>query len=149
MTLEKITRPLNTKQNPGVFIFSSKHLEKSKSKVSSCWAVVAHACNPSTREAEAGGSEFEASLVYIVSSRTAKTAQRNPVSKNKIKQKPLKFPPLFWFFSCSFLIIQQRYNEGMRVHRGWWYIPIIPGLGKLRQEDRVYQVNLYYLGRRL
>jgi hypothetical protein len=34
-------------------------------------------------------SEFEASLVYRVSSRTARTAQRNPVSKNKnkIKQK--------------------------------------------------------------
>jgi hypothetical protein len=31
-------------------------------------------------------SEFEASLVYKVSSRTAKATQRNPVSKNK-KQK--------------------------------------------------------------
>jgi hypothetical protein len=30
-------------------------------------------------------SEFEASLVYKVSSRTAKATQRNPVSKN---QKP-------------------------------------------------------------
>jgi hypothetical protein len=30
-------------------------------------------------------SEFEASLVYIVSSRTARAVQRNPVSK---KQKP-------------------------------------------------------------
>jgi hypothetical protein len=34
-------------------------------------------------------SEFEASLDYRVSSRTARTAQRNPVSKkqNKTKQK--------------------------------------------------------------
>jgi hypothetical protein len=34
-------------------------------------------------------SEFEASLVYGVSSRTARAAQRNPVSKkqNKPKQK--------------------------------------------------------------
>jgi hypothetical protein len=31
--------------------------------------------------------EFEASLVYRVNSRTARTAQRNPVSKNKTKQK--------------------------------------------------------------
>jgi hypothetical protein len=31
-------------------------------------------------------SEFEASLVYRVSSRTARATQRNPVSKNK-KQK--------------------------------------------------------------
>jgi hypothetical protein len=32
-------------------------------------------------------SEFEASLVYRVSSRTAKTAQRNPVSKKQNKTK--------------------------------------------------------------
>ena len=51
-------------------------------------AVVAHACNPSTL----GGrgrriSEFKASLVYRVSSRTARAIyiQRNPVSK---KPKP-------------------------------------------------------------
>jgi hypothetical protein len=31
-------------------------------------------------------SEFEASLVYKVSSRTARGTQRNPVSKNKTKQ---------------------------------------------------------------
>ena len=48
--------------------------------------VVAHAFNPSTQ----GGrgrwiSKFEASLVYKVSSRTARAIQRNPVSKNKTK----------------------------------------------------------------
>jgi hypothetical protein len=32
-------------------------------------------------------SEFEASLVYRVSSRIARATQRNPVSKNKTKQK--------------------------------------------------------------
>jgi hypothetical protein len=32
-------------------------------------------------------SEFEASLVYRVSSRTARTEQKNPVLKNKTKQK--------------------------------------------------------------
>jgi hypothetical protein len=38
-------------------------------------------------------SEFEASLVYKVSSRTARAIQRNPVSKNeKIKKlKKIKF----------------------------------------------------------
>ena len=49
---------------------------------------MAHTCNPSTL----GGrgrriSEFEASLVYRVSSRTARAIQRNPVSggkKNKL-----------------------------------------------------------------
>jgi hypothetical protein len=47
--------------------------------------VVVHAFNPSTREAEAGGFEFEVSLVYKVSSRTARATQRNPVSKNQNK----------------------------------------------------------------
>jgi hypothetical protein len=32
-------------------------------------------------------SEFEASLVYRVSSRTARAIQRNPVSKNQKKRK--------------------------------------------------------------
>jgi hypothetical protein len=53
--------------------------------------VVAHTFNRSTWEAEAGRflkiSEFEASLVYKVSSRTARVAQRNPVSKNQKKKK--------------------------------------------------------------
>jgi hypothetical protein len=35
-------------------------------------------------------SEFEASLVYRVSSRTAKATQRNPVSKNQTKKKKKK-----------------------------------------------------------
>ena len=35
-------------------------------------------------------SEFEASLVYRVSSRTAKATQKNPVSKNKTKQNKNK-----------------------------------------------------------
>jgi hypothetical protein len=56
---------------------------------------VTHAFDPSTR----GGrgrriSEFEASLVYRVSSRTARATQRNPVSKNqknKNKNKNLKY----------------------------------------------------------
>jgi hypothetical protein len=44
--------------------------------------VVAHAFNPSTWKAEAGGiSEFKASLVYRVKSRIAKATQRNPVLK--------------------------------------------------------------------
>jgi hypothetical protein len=51
--------------------------------------VVAHAFNPSTWEAEAGRqiSEFEASLVYRVSSRTARVIQRNPVWKNNNNNK--------------------------------------------------------------
>jgi hypothetical protein len=45
--------------------------------------MVAHSFNPSTQEAEAGGSLFDTNLVYIVSSRTANATQRNPVSKRK------------------------------------------------------------------
>jgi hypothetical protein len=40
------------------------------------WAVVAHAFNPSTWEAETGG---------FLSSRTARAIQRNPVSKKTNK----------------------------------------------------------------
>jgi hypothetical protein len=35
-------------------------------------------------------SEFEASLIYRVSSRTARTSQRKPISKNKNKTKQKK-----------------------------------------------------------
>jgi hypothetical protein len=37
-------------------------------------------------------SEFQASLVYRVSSRTARATQRNPVSKNQKTKKPKKKP---------------------------------------------------------
>jgi hypothetical protein len=72
--------------------------------------VVVHAFNPSTWEAEA-------SLVYRVSSRTARAIQRNPVSKkqNKTKQNKqkkkvqyirefLKFknlPTLYMYETCA------------------------------------------------
>ena len=46
--------------------------------------MVVHAFNPSTGEAETGRSlELEARLIYRVSSRTARTTQRNPISKKK------------------------------------------------------------------
>jgi hypothetical protein len=49
--------------------------------------VVVYAFDPSIWEAEAGALlEFEASLVYRVSSRTARDIQRNSVSK-KTKSK--------------------------------------------------------------
>ena len=44
-------------------------------------AVVVHAFNPTLRrQRQAELCEFEASLVYRASSRTARTTQRNPVS---------------------------------------------------------------------
>jgi hypothetical protein len=50
--------------------------------------VVAHAFNPSTPEVGRGRriSELEDSLVWKVSSRTARAIQRNPVSKKKKKK---------------------------------------------------------------
>ena len=56
-----------------------------------CQAVVTHAFNPSTWKAEAGeslSSEFDASPVYRVSSRTARATQKNPVSEKK-KRTPM------------------------------------------------------------
>jgi hypothetical protein len=43
-------------------------------------------------------SEFEASLVYKVSSRTAKAIQRNPVSKNKKTNKQTNKKELWLLF---------------------------------------------------
>jgi hypothetical protein len=43
------------------------------------------------KQRQADLCEFEASLVYRVSSRTAKVTQRNPVSKQTNKQKEKKF----------------------------------------------------------
>jgi hypothetical protein len=56
-------------------------------KAKNCWTVLTQAFNTSTREAEAGRSEFKASLVYRASSRTARATQRKAISeKNKTKQ---------------------------------------------------------------
>jgi ribosomal protein S4E len=52
--------------------------------------VVALAFNPRTWEADRWISKFEASLVYRVSSRTARATQTNPVSKNQTKPKQNK-----------------------------------------------------------
>jgi hypothetical protein len=52
--------------------------------------VVAHTFDPSTGGRGRRISEFEASLVYRVSSRTARATQRNAVSKNKNKQTKAK-----------------------------------------------------------
>jgi hypothetical protein len=52
--------------------------------------VVAHAFNPSPQEAVRRISEFEASLVYSVGSRTARATQRNPISKKQKKKKKKK-----------------------------------------------------------
>ena len=51
-------------------------------------AVVTHTFRCSTLEAETGGScEFEATLVYVVNSRTARLHSANPVSKERNARK--------------------------------------------------------------
>ena len=46
---------------------------------------------PALRQRQVDLCEFEASLVYRVSSRTTKAIQRNPVLKNKARQKEHKY----------------------------------------------------------
>ena len=56
-----------------------------------------HACNPSTLGRRGRRiSEFEASLVYRVSSRTARAIQRNPVSKKTKSKKKKKCSSGSW-----------------------------------------------------
>jgi hypothetical protein len=66
---------------------AGKSNEKKKKKKKS-WAVVLHAFNQSQHLGGRGRriSEFEASLVHRVSSRTARAIHRNPVSKQTNKQ---------------------------------------------------------------
>ena len=69
--------------------------------------MVAHAFNPSTWEAEAGGFlSSRPALVYKVSSRTARAIQRNPVSKNKqIKKYWWHYRGLIWFGLGFFVVL--------------------------------------------
>ena len=65
---------------------SSRQLEKA---VIAHWAAVARTFNPTTREGEAGGSLWvlgQPGLQELVPGQVPKL-QRNPVSKNKTKQK--------------------------------------------------------------
>ena len=64
--------------------YDLKTEERESEKKENHWAVVAHAFNPSTQEAERkadGSLEFQSSLICITSSRPAKDTQRNSVSK--------------------------------------------------------------------
>jgi hypothetical protein len=58
-------------------------------------SMVMNSFNPSIPEAEAGGPEFKASLVYRMGSRTARATERNLVLKNLGLQEPFNF-----YFMC-------------------------------------------------
>ena len=61
--------------------------------------VVAHTFNPSAQEAESGDlCEFEAILVYRV---TARSTQRNLVSKNRNKKLKVMLGAFFLFASIK------------------------------------------------
>ena len=64
------------------YTVSSENIYKSGSGTSSIPAL--------GRQRQADLSEFEASLVYRVNSRTVRAAQKNPISKNKTNKQPIK-----------------------------------------------------------
>jgi hypothetical protein len=70
-------------------------------------------------------SEFKASLVYKVSSRTARAAQRNPVSKNKQTNKQTKK------FKCIYIENYFMRKLALRKfgHFGIYNIPVILDIG--------------------
>ena len=69
---------------------------------------VMHTFNPSTQEAETGRSEFEASLVYRVSSKTSKATQRK---KSCFKQQQQKSK----FLSLHSIVLLFKYNRQIPV----------------------------------
>jgi hypothetical protein len=64
---------------------------------------------PPPKEAEPAMSESETSLVYRVSSRTARATQRNPVSKETKKKKKKKN-----YILAEYLMLQTSDTEHLR-----------------------------------
>jgi hypothetical protein len=73
--------------------------------------VVAHAFNPSTWEAEAGG---------FLSSRTARATQRNPILKKKIQSNNIEV-----FASCIKFLLQLE-SKAFNVGAGAWINSTVP-----------------------
>jgi hypothetical protein len=75
--------------------------------------VVVYTFNPSTQKAEAGRSlEFEVSLDYGVSSRTARATQKYSVSKqNKTKQNSITHYATAILLSPQIICILSSFNE--------------------------------------
>jgi hypothetical protein len=66
--------------------------------------VVAHAFNPRTQEAEAGGFLSSEAAWSTESFKTARAKQRNPVSKTKIKKKERERKRKSQMFACKELL---------------------------------------------
>jgi hypothetical protein len=67
-------------------------------------------------------SEFEVSLVYRVSSRTARATQRNPVLKNNKTKNQNKKPKQ-----------QQQKTKTVESAGQWWHTPLVLVLWRQRQ----------------
>jgi hypothetical protein len=76
--------------------------------------MVTHAFDLSTRERGRQTSEFEASLIYRVSSRTARAIQRNPVSKQKKKKYNLG--------KCSFSLYDELFPRDLDSKKGKQFV---------------------------
>jgi hypothetical protein len=107
--------------------------------------VLAHTSDPSMREAEAGRSELEVSLVYEVRSDIARATQRNTALKKEKKkkkrkkmEKPNRVTPAFNHCTpetgrrvCEFkasiiyivlgqLVLPQKTNKQTTKNSWWW-----------------------------
>lgn len=71
-----------------------------------------------------GCSEFKASLVYIVSSKAARTTWKNPAVSNK------KLINVFFFKTINCI-----FGEHLILTSQVWSIAVIQALGRKRQED--------------
>jgi hypothetical protein len=63
---------------------------KAITKTPHCLGVVAHACSPSTQEAEAGGAKFKASLGYRDSVWSRPTSPQTQARHKLVTQKQRK-----------------------------------------------------------
>jgi hypothetical protein len=89
-------------------------------------------------------SEFKASLVYRVSSRTARTAQRNSVSKtkNKTKQTTTKKQNKKELTEHQKIGPEKKIPlpQSIKTLAGqWWHMPLIPALSEFKASP-VYRV---------
>jgi hypothetical protein len=80
-------------------------------------------------------SEFEASLVYRVSSSTARATQRNPVSKKERKKKRKIKPNQN----------QANDNKTGRWSWVWCYMILTPAFMTWRQEEQKFKASLSYI----
>jgi hypothetical protein len=53
----------------------------------------------------------------------------------------------FFMVLCGQQIIQKTKQKSKRLlqSQAWWYMPVIPALGRLRQEDLVFEASLSYI----